>query len=244
MKTGIQGEILDMLSKINGGDQLADGDTGNEKPGFLILPIPSIAANPEFRFCDCNFAPGCPNLTCFIQKNVDKRVNTVADLKKFSLLIVPIKQIKADDSKGEEGSSSCNQNEVAQSPIQEQKQDSILREIKEAASETQIENKETQTQTPMELEKNSLKENKGQYMNNICKDMDAMIQAKLNEITQIKDPTTEEELFQLLGACESEEFRSMLEKKVAEIANEENGETKVAILEDYFMKKGMAFGSK
>ena len=45
-----QNEILEMLSKVNGGDKPESEDTGNGKPGFLVVPIPSIAANPEFRF--------------------------------------------------------------------------------------------------------------------------------------------------------------------------------------------------
>ena len=236
-----QNEILEMLSKVNGGDKPESEDTGNGKPGFLVVPIPSIAANPEFRFCECDFSSSCPNLTCFIQKNVNERENTVADLKEFSLLIVPIRKLEAKKPK-DTVTVPDNKEEPLQSSTQKGNPEEALHENREKPHETVAENKATQT--PMESEDDSFKSLNDQEVHSVCEDMDASIREKLTEITKIKEPTTGEELLKLLRASESEDFRAMLEQKVAEIANGDDGDAKVAVLEDYYMKKGMLFWPK
>ena len=226
----ILGEIKSIANATWRKNNYAD----NEKPGFLILPILSLANDPNLHPCECTSEEKCLNVTCVIRKGVDKHKDTVLD-DEPAMLIVPIK--KYIQKEAMETVTQSQEDLVKASMIN----DLIDGPTTNDSVTVKPDSVDAETNTEVTV-MDGITESPQVNYDDLCKQMDTFVHDELAKLTNLGEPKSLPELVSALKATESDQFLNSLYKKIEQIADTENGMEKVDHINKYFKAKGM-FGS-
>ena len=226
-----ESSVLGKIKSIANATWRKNDYADNEKPGFLILPILSLATDPDLHLCECATEDKCLNVSCLIRKGVDKHKDTVLD-NEPAMLIVPIKKYVQKEAM--ETVTQCQEDLVNANMINDlidgpTTNDSVTVKPDSVDAETNTE------ATVME----GITESPQVNYDDLCKQMDTFVHDQLAKLTNLGEPKSLPELVSVLKATESDKFFNSLCKKIEEIADTENGMEKVDHINKYFKSKGM-----
>ena len=210
-------ETSQTLTKVEGGSQVPTGTLQETTPGFLCLPIPDQL---EGFVCVCNSLDSCPNIHCIIKSNLQDRPNTKTT-ERPGMIVVPIEKFLNNDvNNGDNSTDVCDEAESI--PAKSEQKATYPSDMYQ-----KIENLIRAKLTPVTENPPMINE------------IDKMIKSKLQQLTGMAKPSTEDELKTFLQATKSAEFKTMLEEKFEEIVKTNNGQQKVEEITEYYKNRGV-----
>lgn len=213
----------------------SEWNESNTKPGFLCLPI---SAQYKGEGCACKIHGQCANVHCIIKGHLQNRPNTrmTEESGMIGMIIVPI--LKHYEKQNQSTSAGTNDivDEFDSIPGETEKvdPDSLYKEIDEM-----IQRKGTNDIADvLDLIPEEAEEVDPEEVDSLYKEIEEMIQGKLFKMTNLRKPSSIEELAMFLKATQSDEFKEMLGDKFDELANSENGAKKIKSITEYFENRG------